>query len=176
MTVRPASGWLPRCLSACAALSVSLLVPAWQADVHAQTVPTVEVNKAFKVVAAHDGTGTTHYVLTVDRPGTAADVVVTLPVASLANAEVAFDVAAQTVVGAYSAKVCARNVDPADPTNFGETCAPVLAFNVAKPVMPPPPTAPKLRIVGTITLAGLGPMPVVIDVDEIQTLYVGGVR
>jgi hypothetical protein len=160
-------------------LGLSLLVPAWQAELFAQAVPTVEVNKAFKVAATHDGAGTTHYVLTVDRPGTAADVVVTLPAVSLAAGEVSFDVPAQAAVGAYSATVCARNVDPNDASNFGANCTAALAFNVAKPVMAPPPLKPGIRIVGTLTIGGVQ-IPVMFDVarveDRSRTLRVGEIQ
>jgi hypothetical protein len=150
------------------ALGASLLLPEiGAATLYAQTVPAMDVNKPFKVAATHDGVGTTHYVLTIDRPGTLVNLDVPLPVSALLGGEVSFDVPAQATVGAYTATVCARNVDPADATNFGQNCTAAVAFTVAKPVMAPPPTKPTIRLVGTVTIAGKT-VPAVFDVAAME--------
>jgi hypothetical protein len=151
-------GWTSICLLAVLGVSVT---PA-----HAQTV-TVEVNKPFKVAASHDGVTTTQYLLTVDRPGTLANHVATLPVTALSAGEVVFDVPAQATVGAYTAQVCARNVDPADPTNFAQTCSDALAFSVAKPIMPPPPLKPGIRIMADLIAMGMT-IPVTLVVTNVE--------
>jgi len=138
-----------------------LLLPA---IAHAQ--PTVDAGKAFKVILNHDGANVTDYQITIDPPGTTApNIVRTLLVAArdTTTGDVTFDVPAQTLAGAYTVVGCARNVDPAGVATTGTKCTSAVPFNVVVPTMPVP-TAPTLRIGGTISIAGGPPQPFTADV------------
>lgn len=113
----------------------------------------------YKVCMNHDGQRTIDYTLTIDRPGTATDLTQTKPVSSLTTGAVIFDVAAATVGGTYTAKVCARG-------DGGTTCSDVLAFTVVAPPLPLPPLKPGIRIYGMATIAGQR-VPIVLDVEKV---------
>jgi hypothetical protein len=153
----------------CLLLVIGLGLPGAGANLLAQSAPAVEAGKAFKVAVVHDGVFTTQYVLKVDRPGTLATIVTTLPVSSLVSGEVTFDVAGQSVVGAYVAKVCARNVDATDPALFAERCSADLPFTVMS-TLPAPSTTPTIRIIGTISVDGGPVQPVVLDVASVTAV------
>lgn len=134
---------------------------------------TVDVNKPFKVCFTHDGVGTTHEVVILTRPSPSSPLTqtVTKTVSQVTGGEYVFDFTAQSVIGAYSVKACARNVDPADANNYGEKCADVVSFRVDKPIMVPPPTAPSgIRIGGLLSVAGGPPQPAVFTVASVETV------
>ncbi len=135
---------------------------------------TIDAGKPFKVIATHSGQNATEYRLTIDPPGTTAPNIIATKLAAERDpvtGDIVFDVAAQTVAGAYTAVACARNVDPTKIANTGEGCSGVLAFNVVIPTMPKP-DAPTIRLQGTLSIAGGPVQPFTADVTGLSLVVV----